>query len=233
MVYCCYRNAINSQAFEKLQLAGTHQGQAWCWQHSSPASSQAIVVCKEWNCPEEPHCDNVAETSSLSTLSLGLQTLQECWVGVQVCKGRSQSASFGAWRVTADSSPTPVGSTGAPTAAPHTEPKQLNEDFSFRAVSQVLLQRHILSSLSLSFSPHRQINSRDSKPGTKHWHIKKHTDKPSLSSSQEFGDSEKVSFVEESSPASKLFFLKGPHLTEYLAATGYSPEYCIILVIGN
>jgi len=83
------------------------------------------------------------------------------------------------------------------------------------------------------FLSYRQINSRDSKPGTKHWHIKKHIDKPSLSSSQEFGDSGNVSFVEESSPASKLFFFKGPHFIECLAATGYSPEYCIILVIGN
>lgn len=153
MLYCCYRNAINSQAFEKLQFMCTHHGQARSQQHSSPASSQPTVACKEWDCPQEPHCDNVAQTGSLPSLSLGLQTLQECWVSVHVCSGRSQSGSLGAWRVAADSSPAPAGSTGAPTAAPHTEPKELNEDFSFRAVSQVLLQRHILSSLSLSFSP--------------------------------------------------------------------------------
>ena len=59
--------------------------------------------------------------------------------------------------------------------------------------------------LSLS---HRQINNRGSKPGTKHWHAKKHIDKPSFSSLHEFGDSGNMSSGEESSLASKFVFLK-------------------------
>lgn len=125
-----------------------------------------------------------------------------------------------------------LGALGSHCCSPHWA-KGVEWRFQFQSCqSSAITETHSFLTVT-QFLSYRQINSRDSKPGTKHWHIKKHIDKPSLSSSQEFGDSGNVSFVEESSPASKLFFFKGPHFIECLAATGYSPEYCIILVIGN
>lgn len=137
----------------------------------------------EWDCPQGPYCDNKTETSSLAAAKLGSANPVKMPCGCARVQGqiligifrslgghcRPQPGCRQLWALSAGSyCPAPAGSTGAPFAAPCTEPKKLNEDFSFRAVSQVLLQKHILSSLSPSFSlSRRQINSRDSKPGTK------------------------------------------------------------------
>lgn len=102
---------------------------------------------------------------------LGSVNLVTNGVWVRMWGGRPWSRPFGAWAVTTDpkpaqsqvgavlfqpeiSFPVPVRRTGvrqragAPFAAPCAAPKKLNKDFSFRAVSLISLQEHILSSQS-------------------------------------------------------------------------------------
>lgn len=171
MFCCCYKNTTNSQALENCISLTIIKDRHDVSKQNFPVSFHPVVTgdtvglslgSSLW----QEDWEKLPAKAKLGPVNVVKNGVWACTTG-----GRSWSRSFGAWVVATElksvqtqastllSQPrgyslAPAGSrgvrqrAGVPFAAPHAALKKLNKDFSFRAVSLVSLQEHILSSLS-------------------------------------------------------------------------------------